>query len=177
MTFKTLLFFILLCVAPMIAHAGPGPFGLSVGNTSLSEARAQLSNQTRIEDAGTNKWSNGPMLKSSGAGLGLNGLQEALFIFTSDNTLVGVVLTLHKNRYADIKRMLSEQYPLISDQAPFVGNQLATYRQDDVTIEASAPHMSFQMEVRYLHRTLMEAFNQGSQQQQQEQQRRERSQL
>jgi len=174
---KALLFGILLCFSALSAHAGVGPFGLSVGTTSLDEARAQLSAQTRLEALGENRWTNGPMFKSSGAGLGLNGLQEALFIFDTDATLAGVILYLNKNRYQDFKGMLSEQYQLISDQAPFVGNQLATFRQDDVTIEAEAPHMSFQMEIRYLHRSLIEAYNQGSQREQQEQRRQESSQL
>lgn len=73
--------------------------------------------------------------------------------------------------------MLSDQYIIISDEAPFVGNRLATFRKVDLTIEASAPHMSFQMEVNYFHRTLMEALNRGLKKEQQERERRERPQL
>lgn len=177
MQFKTILYVILLCITPMIAYSGPGPFGLSVGGTSLAEARSELSSRTQVQDAGTNKWTLGPMLKASSSGLGLDGLQDTLLIFDADEVLVGAILTLQKSRYRDIKDMMSEQYQMVSDEAPFVGNQLATYREDDVTIEVSAPHMSFQMEIRYFHPTLMEAHDQGVQQQKQEQQRRESSQL
>lgn len=55
----TLIFIILL--ASIKAHAGAGPFGLSVGSTTLGEAVTILSQRTSVEEAGTNEWTNGPM--------------------------------------------------------------------------------------------------------------------
>lgn len=170
-----------LCVAlamvPMMAQAGPGPFGLSVGETTMEEARTELSGKTSLQSKGINKWSNGPMLSSAGAGLGLDGLQEALFIFDQENTLTSVVLSLHKNRYEDMRQMLGNQYPLIDEQAPFVGNKIATFREEGVTIEAKSPHMSFTMTLSYLSEDFSRQYQLAKEQEQQEKAQRESSQL
>ncbi|WP_075881800.1 hypothetical protein [Vreelandella massiliensis] len=170
-----------LCVAlalvPMMAQAGPGPFGLSVGETTLEEARTELSGKTSLQSKGINKWSNGPMIASAGTGLGLDGLQEALFIFDQDNTLTSVVLSLHKNRYNDLRQMLANQYPMVGEQAPFVGNKVATFREDGVTIEANAPHMSFTMTLSYHSEDFSRQYQLGMEQQRQEKAQRESSQL
>ena len=170
-----------LCVAfalmPVLAVAGPGPFGLSVGQTTLEEARESLSGKTAVQDKGINRWSNGPMLSSRGAGLGLDGLQEALLIFDQENILTSVVLTLHKNRYTDLRAMLANQYTLIDEQAPFVGNKVATFREDGVTIEANSPHMSFSMLLSYQTEAFMRQHQQGVAKDQQEKAQRESSQL
>ncbi len=162
-----------LALAPFLAHAEGAPFGLPVGVATLKEARASLGAKTRLEDSGFNKWSNGPMLKSNGSGLGMDGLQSALFIFNAQEKLVGVILTLPKHRFESIKSYLQGKYKLVSAQTPFVGNQSATFREGPVTIQASAPHMSFEMEVSYIHSELQAAFNRGSQAEQAQKQKSE----
>jgi hypothetical protein len=170
-----------LCVTfalmPVMAVAGPGPFGLFVGETTLEEARASLSGKTVVEDKGKNRWSEGPMLSSRGAGLGLDGLQEAIFIFDDESTLASVILTLHKNRYSDLRQMLANQYTLIDEQAPFVGNKKATFREDGITIEADAPHMGFRMTLSYQTEAFSRQLQQGIAKERQEKAQRESSQL
>lgn len=142
-----------------------GPFGLSIGTTTVDKAREILSAETRIEDAGINKWTDGPMIEADGDGLGLDRLDRALLIFDADERLTGVILTLPKSRYDDLKAMLGSQYQLVSATEPFVGTREATFQGDEngeVKIELFAPHLGFDMEVRYLHVSLLQAFNRGS---------------
>lgn len=151
-----------LVIASALARAEVAPFGQSVGNATLKEVRESLASQARLEKTSTNRWTGGPMLNFSGAGLGIEGLQRAQFIFNEQETLVGVVLTLPKHRFDPIASYLRSKYKLISAQTPSVGNKLATFSEGAVTIEVDAPHMSFEMEVRYLHQTLLQAYKQGS---------------
>ena len=73
-----------------------------------------LDPQTRLKNSGTNQWTNGSMLTSNGAGQGIDGLQNALFIFNPQETLVGVVLTLLKNNFYSVKSYLPGKYKLVS---------------------------------------------------------------
>lgn len=169
--------FWLLVSWPITSNAEVSPFGLIVGQATLEEVQQTLGNKTKLTNRGLNKWMGGPMLRAAGDGLGIEGLQEVLFIFDQDNVLMGVILMLPKHRYEDIKRYLNEKYTLVSDQAPFVGNQSVKFKQGEVFVEANAPHLSFQMEVTYVHSRLREAFNSGSAQEVEQKQQQEGAQL
>lgn len=173
--FRQVIAVLMLLLAPPTAFAEVAPFGLSVGSATIKEARTSLASKTRIEDGGFNKWSGGPMLKAEGAGLGIEGLESASFIFNAQEKLVGVILSLPKHRFDSIKQYLSGKYKLVSAQTPFVGNKSAKYREGPVTIEAGAPHMSFEMTVTYIHSELQAAFDRGSQAEEQQKQKSESS--
>lgn len=163
-----------LALSTALAHAEVAPFGLAVGSATIRDVHAQLGSDTRLEDNGFNKWSDGPMLLSNGTGLGIEGLQNALFIFDTKETLVGVVLTLPKSRFDAITAHLKSKYKLVSSQIPPVGNKSATFREDAITIETVAPHLSFEMEVRYFHKTFTQAYTQRSQEEKTRKQQVER---
>lgn len=128
-----------------------------------------------IQYAGMNKYSNGKMYSVQGQAYGVAGLSNALFIFDQQDLLSGVVLTMDKNRFDDIKKILDEKYRLVSSQVPFVGNKSAKYRDGDVQIEINSPHLQFEMSVIYLNEKLRKNFEMISASESQEKARRESS--
>jgi hypothetical protein len=159
---------------PALVWAGNvAPLGLEVGVVDLATVKAKLSGQTRLRDAGTNKWTGGPMLRSDGDGLEVEGLQGILFIFGQDQKLDGVVMTLGKDRLKEVLAALRKKYKTVRENIPFVGDTSATYRQGDSLVRVEAPHLSFSMEVLYLSQRLNEAFNKGSSAEEAERRRRQ----
>ena len=59
------------------------------------------------------------------------------------------VLTLHRTRYVEIVDSLKAKYRLIEEVRPFVGNRQARFLSGEVEINATSPHMSFEMSVTY----------------------------
>lgn len=158
---KRWLFLILFAALP--AWAGNvAPLGLEVGVADLATVKAKLGGQTRLKDGGINKWTGGPMLKSDGEGLDVEGLQEILFIFGKDNKLDGVVMALGKERLKEVAAALRKKYQPVRENFPFVGDAWATYRQGNSLVKINAPHLSFSMEVIYLTKRLDDGFNRGS---------------
>lgn len=168
---------LLLTLFAALVRAEVAPFGVPIGVATLKEVRASLGPKTTLKHAGTNKWSGGPMLSSDGRGLGIDGLQEATFVFNPQEKLVGVLLTLPKHRYADITSYLKQKYQLVDEATPFVGDRFATFREGPVTITAAAPHLSFEMTVNYIHSELQTAFDRGSQAEADKKRQREVSKL
>ena len=173
----TTLFGTAILLAAPLAHAEVAPFGQVIGAARFDDTFKQLQAQTSIKRAGTNEWSLGPMLEANGRGLGIDGLDKATFIFNSDNILVGVILELPKYRYPDIKQYLSGKYTLVSQQEPFVGNRQSVFRDGDVSITLGAPHMSFDMQVLYVHQSLQSAFDRGQAAKEAAQEKREGAQF
>lgn len=164
--------------------ANAAPLGLELGVATLAQARQQLGGQTRLADAGTNKYSGGRMLQGDGAGLGIDGLSEIVLIFDASDKLAAVIMSLPKGdgvgdlqngNFSKTVKSLAAKYKLVEKQQPFVGNAHARLRQGDSVIELDAPHMSFTMELRYLTTALQKAFNQQSGSEKAEQERRQAS--
>lgn len=175
--FQKLVLALIISLLPQAAMAAAAPFGMTIGTATLHDVNRELGPKTKLEIAGVNKWTNGPMLKSDGSGLGIDGLQSVYFIFTPQGKLVGVFLTLPKERYASIKNSLRSKYKLVSAQEPFVGNQLAKFQDGNVAIEASAPHMSFEMELSYTNDEFRSLRNQKMQAEATQKRQREQSTL
>ena len=93
----------------------------------------------------------------------------------ASNRLAAVILTLDKRRYAELKKVLASEYRLVSDRAPFVGDQKARFRKGAVTITADAPHLSFDMSIIYAHDKFESAMEAGQKQQALETRKRERA--
>lgn len=137
------------------------PLGLEVGVVDLSAVKKALGGQTGLYYVGVNKWTGGPMLKSNGDGLDVEGVEEIVFIFGKDNRLDGVVMTVGKYRLNEVAAVLRKKYKVVRENIPFVGDAFATYRQGDSVVRIVAPHLSFSMEVQYLSNRLLAAFNEG----------------
>lgn len=160
---KKLIAFIgmLLLALPAFA-ANVAPLGLEIGVASLSQVRAKIGAQTRLQDAGSNAYSRGKMLKGGGDGLGIEGLQEITFIFDAQDKLDAVLMRMSKDRFKEVYAFLKGKYKVKSERIPFVGDSYARLAQGDSVVELEAPHLSFEMDVRYLSNKLMAAFNQQS---------------
>lgn len=166
--------------------ANPAPLGLELGVTSLAQAKQTLGGKTRLADAGTNAYSGGKMLKGDGAGLEVEGLSEITLIFDKSDKLAAVLMTLPKQEgMGDLQNgvfkktlaTLSAKYKLVEKRVPFVGDSYAKFRQGNSVIELDAPHLSFNMSLRYLTNDLQAAFNRQSEADKTEKQRKQASQL
>lgn len=145
------------------AHAGTPVLGFEVGTSTLDQIKSNLSKQTAVNDNGINKWSGGPMLQTNGESYEIEGLQKVLYIFDEQKKLTGVIMTMGKNRFDSVHQFLSKKYKVQTQQRPFVGDQFARFKTTDGVVELDAPHMSFEMDVRYLRSDLVQKFNAQSQ--------------
>lgn len=134
------------------------PLGLEIGFATISGVRSAVGSTTALQDQGTNQFSGGPMLRSDGAGLGVDGLSDLTFIFDKADVLVGVIMTLPKAP-TDMLKKLSTKYSVTDNRIDsFMDKGYARLKKGDSLVEIDAPHLSFTMEVRYLTNQLMADF-------------------
>jgi len=151
--------------APLLSRDQPlnaSPLGMEIGYANLSGVREKLGSVTRLEEEGMNKYTSGPMLSSSGEGVGVDGLSNLLLIFDKNEVLAGVVMTIPKNP-KDVFGKLSGKYkPVANKIDTFMNYGYARLEKGDSLVEIDAPHLSFNMEVRYLTKRLMADFKRQS---------------
>lgn len=157
------------------------PLGYTIGSATLASVEKSLRRKTDVKPNGTNRYSAGPMLLAEGAGLGVEGLQSALFIFDSKETLVAIQLTLNKGALGEefdrTYERLAAKYKLVRKTVPFVGDKVARFEKGDAVIELSAPHLSFAMTVTYMTRGFEQAFKALSRKDAQDKEKHEGSQF
>lgn len=169
---------VIFLVSVPLSAAEVSPFGLHIGEATIDQVRAEMTKRgVTLTDTSRSSWTNGPLLQYSGDGFGIEGMSESIFIFNKQNRLVAITSTVPKRRYRDIKAYLDQKYPLVRSKDPHVGDRLAIYRVDDVEIRASAPHLSFEMSLQYLHQSFLDAFNAGQQKEEREKAQQESSEL
>lgn len=66
---------------------------------------------------------------------------------------------LEKRRFDEVASLLAEKYKLTKKVRPQVGDRYAKFTAPDTVIEIDAPHLSFDMEVRYMTNNFVKAFN------------------
>lgn len=159
--FRSFLFTLTFAVCTL-AHAGTQVLGFEIGATTVDQLRQDLSKKTKLESTGTNKYSGGEMFKTDGAPYDIDGLNSVLYIFDDQKKLAGVVMDMGKHRFDAVFQFLNGKYKVSAQQRPFVGNQFARFRPADSFIELDAPHLGFNMEVRYIRNDLMQKFNSQS---------------
>lgn len=138
------------------------PLGMEIGYANLSGVREKLGSVTTLEEKGTNKFTNGRMLVSNGEGIGVDGLSNLLLIFDKNDVLAGVVMTIPKNP-KDLFVKLSGKYKPVNNRIDsFMNYGYARLEKGDSLVEIDAPHLSFDMEVRYLTKRLMADFKRQS---------------
>lgn len=143
----------------VVAYAGTQVLGFEIGVSTNDEVKSFLVKQTRVIDSGTNKFTAGPMLKTDGSSYEIEGLSEVLYIFDDQKKLTGVIMDMNKARFDAVFQAISGKYKVSSQQRPFVGNKFARFKTQDSVIEMDAPHLGFQMEVRYIRNDLFQNFN------------------
>lgn len=150
-----------LFVASSLAFAGnnAAPLGLEVGAATYGQVQSSLGSKVKLEPAGTNKFTEGRMVKANGDGLEIDGLQSVSFIFSKSDVLEGVILTMNKDPKG-IYKTLSQKYKTETNRIDeFMNKGYAKLSKGNSFIEIDAPHMSFSMEVRYVTKGLMDSYS------------------
>lgn len=143
---------------PVLGQTNAAPLGLELGVATVQAAQTQIGDRTSIRDAGINKYTGGKMLQASGAGLGVAGLREVTLIFDKSDLLVGVIMLMDK-RAKDTYKTLAAKYSVKENKIDnFMDYGYARFTKGASIIELSAPHVSFEMEVRYLTKGLLAAY-------------------
>lgn len=140
-------------------QAGTQVLGVEIGVSTLDQVRAGLAKQTKVMSGGINKYSAGEMLETEGDSYEIEGLGHVTYIFDSQKKLAAVLMSMDKNRFDAVAEAIGRKHKMSAQQRPFVGNQFARFKAPDAVIELNAPHLSFQMEVRYIRNDLMQKFN------------------
>lgn len=148
-----------LILGAISARAGTQVLGVELGVTTVAQLSQELSKEARFESIGTNQYSEGPMIRADGSSYQIDGLKRVLYIFDGQKKLAGVVMDMDKSRFDAVFDFLNKKYKPTVQRRPFVGDQFARFKPADAFIELDAPHMGFNMEVRYLSNDLMQKFN------------------
>jgi hypothetical protein len=127
------------------------PLGLELGVTTRQEVEALFGEQLGLEYQGISLYTEGPILKGSGAQLPFEGAKSSLFVFDADNRLAFLSITMNKSQrtFESMEKGLKSKYKLLRRVAPFVGNRFARFQSGAVFIELDAPHLSFDMFLSY----------------------------
>jgi hypothetical protein len=151
-------FFVLSWCFVSLAFAEPSPFGITIKQTTIEDLRQKYS----VKNAGTNKYSDGPMYDLNPSEVGLEGVESVRVIFSRDNKVLAVITTCEKTKYNDLFKNLSSKYNLSFNKEPFVGDKVAEFTDDQTKISLSAPHMSFELSLNYIHKDLQVLFDEIS---------------
>lgn len=172
---------LLLGFSTSVWAGNAAPLGFELGVATLPQVQQGLSAKTRLTETGTNKYTGGKMLSSTGAGLDVDGLKEITFIFDKNNVLAGVTMSLnkgdgmHNEGFKKLSKTLASKYKQVEKREPFVGDCYARYVQGDSVVILNVPHMSFEMGLSYLTKGLLADFNKQSVQEKSAQQKTQAS--
>lgn len=161
---RQLMFGLLLAVCAPFANAigNAAPFGVELGVASLSDVQKQIGTQAKLNPTGKNLYSGGKMFVADGKALNVEGVRSVTFIFDTSDLLAGVIVSMSKDPKS-LTKSFSEKYQVITNQIDgFLNYGYAKYQKGESFIEINAPHLSFEMEVRYLSKKLLLAFQQQS---------------
>lgn len=76
------------------------PFGFELGVATMAQVKTGMQGTT-VD--GINEHSRGPMLRTNNTGV--DGVQEAVFIFNPDNVLVGTLVAMNKDPVSAVKTL------------------------------------------------------------------------
>ena len=82
---------------------------------------------------------------------------------------------IKKSRFGEVANALGSKYKLVKQDRPFVGNQYARYSAPDTVIELDAPHMGFDMQLRYMTTAFFQAMNEGTSKKEQQKRSQEKA--
>lgn len=153
--------------------ANPTVFGMTIHSTTVDE----LKKLYRVEHSGMNKYSNGDMYTIAPTQIDFDGLQEVTTIFSKSGVLLAVLTNFPKDKFDYLNASIADRYKRIAQNIPFVGNKTATYINGETEIELNAPHLSFTMSLNYIHKDLLNAFQQQSEAEKKAKEQREGSML
>lgn len=145
---------LLIIISCSKIFAEPNPFGLEINKSTYKDVKKKYSGRF----VGINKFSGGKMYDIYCNQINIDGLKEISTIFSKEGKLLAILTTFNKNKYDSLMSSLSQKYKLISKKDAFVGNKHATFKSDNTLIELNAPHMSFNLYLRYIHEDFNKQF-------------------
>jgi hypothetical protein len=158
-----------------VAFAGTQVLGFEIGISTVDQVRSTLAKQTKIKGEDVNKWTGGPQFITDGSPFEIRGLKNVQYIFDEQKKLTAIIMTMGKDSFDSVYKAVSAKYKVVSQERPFVGNQYAKLKSQDSIIEIDAPHMGFEMEVRYIRDDLIKKFNEQSSAEEQAKKKKEAS--
>jgi hypothetical protein len=156
-----------------LAYANPSPFGITIKETSIKDLKQKYS----VTKAGINKYSQGKMYNINPSQVEFDGLNSLLVIFGPDEKALAVLTNINKNQYDKLYGMLSTKYKLVSKKDAFVGDKKAEFIDDQTKIILNAPHLSFNLELYYIHKDFDALFMQESENEEKEKKSKEKEKL
>jgi hypothetical protein len=164
-TFRKLIFIIACFILGTASvYAEPEPFGIKIKETDINDIKSKY----KFKDAGVNQYSQGKMIDLEPTQLNFQGLKNIRLIFGEDGKVLAVLTVIDKSRYNDLLDMLSNKYKLISKNGAFVGDMNAEFEDDNTKIFLEAPHLSFNLDLNYIHNNLYQSYIKQSQENKQE---------
>lgn len=88
----------------------------------------------------------------------MRGLKRLTLFFGENDRLVGAVVGLDNQRFAQIEHVLRQKYEIEYEQLPTLGGRLVRFNAPDSKIEIASPYASFDMEARYMYGEFYEDF-------------------
>lgn len=170
---RNLLVVAIMLFFPCLAIAEPSPFGLEIGKATISDVKAKY----KAKSVGINQYSNGEMYDLDVSGISFDSLQSCRIIFSKDGKLLAVLTTLPKDKFDYLFKTLKGKYRLVNSNIPFVGDKTAKFLDGNTEVTLDAPHLSFTMEMNYIHKELMKTYKDQSSKEQQKKKQKEASQL
>jgi len=177
MSIKRWMVFVLTSLFWACAQAGIKVLDVELGVSTVEQVSKIASNAGKVQNAGTNSWTQGQVLLVQQGNYGIEGLQSVHYIFDASGKLACVLMTMGKNRFGEIFDLLAGKYKLVKQVRPFVGDQSAQFTAPDAIIDVSAPHMGFQMEVSYMTPAFVKAWQDGVRNQNQQKRSEEKAKL
>lgn len=143
----------LLFLATITVFADPAPFGLEIGKASVADAEKMYS----IEKSGNAEYHEGVVYKVAVNQVAFEGLKELTLVFNEKNVLEAVIATLPNSQFESLHESLSKKYKVIGEKNPYVGDKQMDYVNGSTRISLTAKHLSFNMNMIYMHKDLLSA--------------------
>lgn len=160
---------LMLFVWALPCKADPSPFGLELGKASIKdiEAKYKISSQK--------KTSFGTLVTVQPKPLGLEGLTAAEFSCDDNGIIEAIFLKMKRERFDAMYNMLSEKYKSTTKNIPFVGNKMVEFEDGDSVISLISEHLSFEIDIEYITKKLLNRINKVREEKQKEKDNKEKA--
>ena len=179
-------FLSLVLFVATIAGAGVKVVDVEIGVSTVAQVRQAAAAAGKVQNLGTSSFTNGVILGVDNPDLGIDGVTKVIYVFDQAGKLAAVEMTmpsikndqdLKKGRFDEIAGMLASKYKQTKKVRPFVGDSFARFAAPDTIIELDAPHLSFEMKLRYMTPAFVQLMNNGAKAEAQEKRATEKSRL
>ena len=167
--------FVFMPVAPVAAATSP--LGFTLGKTTQGEVERSLP-RNKIKDVSRSAATGGMRLEVDPVVFNFDGLEKVILVFDTNQTLVGVILSIAKRRFRDVLTDLQSKYTIKSQYInEFLSNGQAMFRSGDDWIAFNAPHLSFSITLSYVTDKLWRESSRSFEEEKSQKRQHERSKL